>query len=79
MLTLMHDISVQDFVHYAKRYLDLETDKIRSIAEKLKKEGYVEVLEGADKEDLIYEHSKKVRPEMLDEKVDSLVKYGDKK
>lgn len=72
----MHDISVQDFVHFAKRYVDMETEEIRKIADKLKTEGYVEILEGVDKTDLIFEHTKKVTPEMLDEKTDNLAKYG---
>lgn len=76
VLTLMTDISVQDFPHFARKYVDLDLDEIREVAEGLKKKGLVEVLEGADNEDLIYEHSKKVTPDMLDKETDNLAKYG---
>jgi len=76
VLTLMTDISVQDFPHFAKKYVDLDLEEIRKIAEKLKEVGLVEVLEAADKEDLVYEHTKKVTPELLDKATDNLAKYG---
>jgi hypothetical protein len=65
VLAIIHDAPVKDFIHFSQRYISIPSEDVRKSVDKLKAEGFVEILEVVDNEDLRYFHTKKVSKELL--------------